>query len=385
MSTMVSRDALSSLAPPGLRDLLQELLPGSRLIEAKPLRADGAGATSAADAGTAKVAGYGQPVHLRLVDAAGAEVDLVWRTASSNDFGHDRRSDRAQEQLLAFDSFGGIPRHVRALDVGAILDDGRLASLRGAGEFYLVTTYAPGQLYAGDLRRIARQRVAGDLDLARCDALVRYLAELHAEPGERPAAYRRAIRDLVGHGEGIFGVIDSYASDVPGAPPDRLAAIERRCLDWRWRLRAHEHRLRRTHGDFHPFNILFAGPADQGPAQGPGMTVLDTSRGSQGDPADDVAALTINYIFFALEQPEAWPEGLGRLWRHFWREYVGASGDRDLVAVVAPFLAWRGLVVASPAFYPSTSADARDRLLRFVEDVLDSDRFDPSAAERLFS
>ena len=64
---------------------------------------------------------------------------------------------------------------------------------------------------------------------------------------------------LVGSGEGIYGVVDHYPADVPGAPWTRLASIERRCAEWRWRLREHEGRLCRTHGDFHPFNILFDG------------------------------------------------------------------------------------------------------------------------------
>jgi Phosphotransferase enzyme family len=373
-SVMASREPPNSLAPRGLRDLLRELYPGSRLVEATALRADSAGAGP--DDRTAKAAGYGRPVMLRMVDASGARFDLVWRTAAPDHFGHDRRSDRAQELLLAFDSFNRMPDHVGAVDVGAILADQKLASLRQGGEFYLLTHYAPGQLYAGDLRRIAAERVARDLDLERCDALVRYLVDLHAAPGDGPAAYRRAVRDLIGHGEGIFGVVDSYAADVPSAPPERLAAIEHRCLDWRWRLRDREARVRRTHGDFHPFNLLFA--------DGTRLTVLDASRGCQGDPADDIAALAINYLFFALERPQAWPDGLGPLWRRFWSGYLDASGDRDLCRVVAPFLTWRGLVLASPAFYPAMSPEARDRLLGFVERSLDRDAFDPAAAEKLF-
>jgi hypothetical protein len=356
---------------------LRELFPGSRLVDAKPLRADGERGADEAKSRTGKAAGYGLPVRLRLIDESGAERELVFRTASANDFGHDRRSDRAQQLLLAFDSFGRIPEHVAALDVGAILDDGHLTSLRRAGEFYLLTPYAPGQLYAGDLRRVAHERAVRPRDVARAEVLAHYLVELHASPGERPAAYRRAIRDLIGHGEGIFGIIDSYPADVPAAPPLRLAAIERRCVAWRWRLRGEEARLRRTHGDFHPFNILFAGETD--------LTVLDTSRGSEGDPADDVAALALNYVFFALEEPASWREGLGVLWRRFWAEYMCASGDDHLPAVIGPFLAWRGLVMASPAFYPALPGDARDRLLCLVEEALDADRFDPAAAERLFA
>jgi hypothetical protein len=373
---MGAMQPLRPLVPRGLEALIEELFPGSRLVEAKPLRTDSAVDGSEAKGRTTKAVGYGLPIALRLVDAAGAEVDLVWRTASANDFGHDRRSDRAQELLLAFDTFGRIPHHVPALDVGAIIDGGHLTSLRHAGEFYLLTRFARGELYATDLRRVARDRVAGARDVERARALARYLVELHGERGDRPATYRRAVRDLVGHGEGIFGVIDSYPADLPEAPPGRLAAIERRCIDWRWRLRAHEDRLRRTHGDFHPFNILFADETS--------LTVLDTSRGSAGDPADDVAALVLNYVFFALEQPASWRDGLGLLWRRFWDDYLRGSGDDGLCAVIAPFLAWRGLVMASPAFYPAMTGEARDRLIGFVEQALEADRFDPEAAERIF-
>jgi len=43
--------------------------------------------------------------------------------------------------------------------------------LRDGGEFYLLTTFAPGTIYADDLRRIARTGAATDVDVARIDAL----------------------------------------------------------------------------------------------------------------------------------------------------------------------------------------------------------------------
>ena len=41
-----------------------------------------------------------------------------------------------------------------------------------------------------------------------------------------------------------------------------MREIERRCLEWRWRLKAKTQRLRQVHGDFHPWNILFRAGAD---------------------------------------------------------------------------------------------------------------------------
>ena len=357
--------------PPRLREHLARLYPDHEIAAVEPLAPD----TGATRGSTTKVAGYGQPV--RIVLTRGGEVrELVWRVATANEFGHDRRSDRAANLLLAYDDFARVPDHVAPLDVGMIGADGALISIRDGVEPYLLTTFARGAIYAEDLRRVAGERVAAELDVARAGALARYLARLHT-PIDDPVGYRRAIRDLVGHGEGIFGIVDGYPPDTPGAPGARLAAIERKCVEWRWRLRGHEGRLVRTHGDFHPFNVVFGDGVD--------FTLLDASRGTQGDAADDLTAMAINYVLFALDAPGAWRRGLGPLWHELWRAYAGARRDASLLACVPPFLAWRALVVCNPRFYPELSEAGRSSLLGFVEGALDATHFDPAWADELFA
>lgn len=353
--------------------LAARVVPGGRVIGVEAFGVDAA----EDDEGTAKGVGYGQPVLLRVEDAAGTVHSLVFHTAKSDAFGHDRRADRAAEMLLAFDDFRRIPGHVPALDVGAVTRDDGLVSLSSVGEFYLVTRFAEGRVYAEDLRDIARAGELRERDLARADALVRQLIAIHAEKSRDATRYRRAIRDLVGSGEGVFGMIDSYASDVPSAAPTRLRAVEQRLFDWRWKLRDREHRSCRTHGDFHPFNVVFS---DDGLP-----TLLDASRGCVGDPADDVACMAINYIFFAVEHPSSWQHGFSRLWYRFWEGYLDQSKDAELLEVCAPFLAWRGLVIANPAWYPHVTGAVRDRLLSFIENALESERFDPTSAEAVFA
>jgi aminoglycoside phosphotransferase (APT) family kinase protein len=355
-----------------LGERVEALCPGSRVVSIDPLAPD----TGARSSSTKKAAGYGLPVRVVLVDAQGQQRELVWRTASANEFGHDRRADRAASMIQAFDDFGRIPAHVEAIDLGVIRRDGSLLSVRDADEHYLITSFAPGTIYADDLRRIVTTGVAEATDLARLDAMVEYLAALHtpiAEPGVR---YRRAIRDLIGSGEGILGIIDGYPPDVPSASTGRLRAIEEQCATWRWRLREHDARLTRTHGDFHPFNLVF-GEATQ-------LTLLDASRGGCGDPADDLTAMAVNFMLFALDAPAAWPHGLGVLWHRWWSRYLALRSDPQLLDVAPVFFAWRALVVANPRFYPSLTAPARDRLLGFAEDVLEVHRLDPAFAEELF-
>jgi hypothetical protein len=354
-----------------VRALVGSVVEGAEVVAVRPLGSD-AGAHDA----TEKALGYGAPVAIDARMRDGTARRFVLHTAVAGDFGHERRADRAAEMLLAFDTFGGVPRHVAAVDVGALVGAG-FTSLARAGEFYLLTTFADGHLYAEDLRRIAATRRATDEDEARVVSLARYLVALHAERRDAPTAYVRAIRDLVGHGEGIYGLIDGYPADVPRAPPARLEALERRAAAWRWRLRGREARLCRTHGDFHPYNLVFS---DDG-----SLSLLDASRGSEGDPADDVTCLAINLPFFALGAPGAWEGALRGLWQRFWAEYLDGSGDGGLLEVAPPFLAWRALVLANPRWYPAVDARDRDRLLAFAERALDAGRLELGDVEALFA
>lgn len=348
----------------GLTRFLARRYPGSELLALRPLGVDEAGEGAAH-----KEVGYGEVVRVDLRAADGAAIELVFHTAKPNDFGHDRRSDRAAEVLLAWDTFSLLPRHVRAVDVGAVRPGGELVSLADAGELWLLTEYRDGAPYAHDLREIAARGALEPRDLERARALGRYLAEVHEAPGTHPEAYTRAIRDLAGSGECVAGLADAYPVEgVPGAPAARLEAIERAVLEWRFRLRRRTSRLRRTHGDFHPFNVLF-GPG--------GLVALDASRGAEGDPADDLASLSINYLFFGLGVPrEVYPETFGALFTAFFGAYAERRDDPGLLEVLAPFYAFRALVLASPLWYPDLAASGRERLLSFVERALAAERFD---------
>jgi aminoglycoside phosphotransferase (APT) family kinase protein len=145
--------------------------------------------------------------------------------------------------------------------------------------------------------------------------------------------------------------------------------MERLCITWRWRLKQFSHRLRQVHGDFHPWNILFQ--------SGASFHVLDRSRGEYGDPADDVASLTLNYVFSSLQRSGRLEGGLETLFRRFWQRYLEQSGDQEILDVIAPFYAFRGLVMASPVWYPGLSPSVRQKLLALIRAVLEAKRFDP--------
>ena len=315
--------------------------------------------------------GYGYGVPLRLdYTLEGAPRRAVLETVRPGPFGHEHMADRAQSLLWAHQAFGRLPRHVPSLDVGAVRANGELEPLGNAEELFMLAAFIEGHEYADDLLRIRASGQINESDAQRSDALCDYLVEIHAVRGTDEGLYARRIRELVGHGECIFGVDDSYPREF--AP--LLNEIEKRCVDWRWKIGDRKHRLRQVHGDFHPWNIMFR--------EGSDFSVLDRSRGEWGEAADDVTCLALNYLFFSVQRSGRLEGAFETLWRGFWDRYLERSGDTEILEVAAPFVAFRGLVMANPLWYPALDEKLRRTMLELVRSVLAEERFDPAAANQ---
>ncbi len=320
--------------------------------------------------GDVKGFGYGHPL---LLDVRQADQHrrLVLHTLRRNPFDHQYAADRAGDLVRAFHTFNDLPGHIGAVDLGMIDADGTLRSAGRPEEFFLLTEYAQGQTYAKDLSRIAETDRLQEKDNRRAIALAEYLSHIHAVKSQAPDLYQRRIRETVGHGEGILGMLDTFPSDVPEADVKTLEAIERRCVAWRWKIKSRTHRLSRIHGDFHPWNILFA-EADE-------MTLLDRSRGPWGEPADDVSAMDINYLFFSLRTHGRLAGAFQNLHQNFWDVYLSNTDDIEILEVAPMFYLWRALVLAHPWWYPDLSTKTRTALLHFVDAMLECARFEPEA------
>ena len=188
---------------------------------------------------------------------------------------------------------------------------------------------------------------------------------------DEPTLYQRRIRELVGHGECLMGILDSYPHPYALLPAADCEALERAAVSWRWKLRERAHRLSRVHGDFHPWNLLFE--------DGLEFSVLDRSRGEWGEPADDVAALGINYLFYGLLKSDGRDvaEPFLSLFGRFLSVYLASSGDSEILEVLPPFLMFRAVVIAHPRWYPDLTEPTRRALLDFARTMAEADAFDP--------
>jgi aminoglycoside phosphotransferase (APT) family kinase protein len=318
---------------------------------------------------------------LLTIETEQGRRSYVLKDLSAEGLGHDYPSDRAAVFLLANETYGKLPRHIRAIDVLAMKEDGTMKSIGGGAEYYLLMEKAEGVNYFIDLTGFAKKDFLDERDIKKIEAMTTYLAEIHSVKKDSKTLYRRKLRDTVGHGECLMGVFDSYPDGT--LTYDEMTEIVKKSVDWIARLKPKYKRLSQIHGDFHPGNIWFR--AEGGlhpPSENPLNTevdfiLLDRSRGPWGDPADDVTALTINYIFFSIKHHDsvkgAYLEGL----RLFFESYIKLTGDDEIYSVVAPFYAFRGAVVANPIFYPEVTPEQRKLIFKFVNNVLDTDRFEP--------
>ncbi|HEY9206424.1 MAG TPA: phosphotransferase [Candidatus Methanoperedens sp.] len=312
--------------------------------------------------------GYGKPYMIDF-EVGGKVHSVVLSTMRvQKGFGHDHFSDRAGILIWQNSVFNNLPEHVRSLDVGYFTHEGDLSSAGKAEEYFILMEKIEGKEYFLDLERIKKEGRLLQLDRDRARALSSYLAKIHASKHEDSELYLRKIRDIVGHGECIMGLTDSYPDNLDFVSWGDLREIEKKCVDWRYRIKGQTQRLCMTHGDFHPWNIMFR--------EGEDFTVLDRSRGEWGEAADDVSSITMNYLFYSLQKYGELAGPFHELYELFFDNYLEKTHDEEMCRVIQPFYVFRSLVVASPIWYPNLEPDVRKKLFNFIYNILDNEEFD---------
>jgi len=310
--------------------------------------------------------GYGKPLLIRF-EAGGEVREAVLSIMKGDKYGHQFYWDRAAILMFQYETSASMERHVRPLGLGYVNATDTLVPVESPKEFFILNEKLEGHDYFHDLERIKHGDFRdGDVETAR--EFARWLARLHSVKLDDPHLYYRRIRNLIGSSECILGLVDE-AFPHPYGPfgDDRFKALEKRLIDWRWKLKGYAHRLSAVHGDFHPWNVL---------VNGGDFSVLDRSRGEWGEPGDDLATMAINYLLWSLYDNDRLNGPYKVMYDAYFEEYLKVTGDTEVFEVMAPFFVFRGLVIASPEWYPDHPESVRRRLFNLVTNVLEDERFD---------
>jgi len=344
---------MRSIAP-ALERYFKGVFPSSSLIALEPL---GRGV-------------HGRGFLVRLKTTEGIKSYVI-KSVEPKGLGHDYPSDRAGMFLLALENYSKLPKHIRAIDVLSLKKTGEISSIGGGIEYFLLMERAEGRDYFYDLEAMSKKKRLSPEDKKKISLMADYLSKIHSVKKPSKTLYLRKLRDIIGHGECLMGVFDTYPKGVISYK--EMANIEKLSIDWRARLKDRWQRLCQIHGDFHPGNIWW---------KDKDFILLDRSRGEWGDAADDLTALSINYIFFSIKYYDSIRGIYSEALRFFFDEYIKRTNDKEVLEVLAPFFAFRGAVVANPRFYPELTNAKRRLIFKFIEGVLRAERFIPEMADR---
>ncbi|MGQ9542823.1 MAG: aminoglycoside phosphotransferase family protein [Candidatus Bathyarchaeia archaeon] len=315
-------------------------------------------------------------------NSGGAPRRVVMRIVRGDTgWGHDYLSDRCSVLLLQHRLAKAAPPGTCPIsyDVAALMPDGSIRSIGESIEFLHFLEEVPesaGEPYSIDLLNISERGELLEMDRLRAESIADYLADLHSIKNPNPNLYMRHIRDLVGHGEMLMGVIDTYPDpeNLNFTSRREIETIEVESVRWRNRIKNLSHRCSRIHGDIHPFgNVRFR--------RDNSILTLDPSREEFGEPADDITSMSINYVFFSIWRQGRLTRPFKELFTIFLNRYLDRTGDNDIFKVMAPFYAFRGLVVAHPTYYPDLKSDGRRKIFNFIINVLKDEEFEPGRLE----
>ncbi len=297
---------------------------------------------------------------------------LILRIKNKLDFSHDYKSDRASSFILCHQMANNIPKHAKSLDVVGITKNKNLVSLGDCDDFFQMVKAAKGTEYMEHLQKIKKGGGLDEVDRKKALLLSNYLVALHKNKfkGNKQFAasiYKRHLRDCIGHGEMLLGVIDTYPKKIKFASQTEIINIIKKSVELREQIKNKHYRLCRIHGDFHPGNIFFQNKNNFG--------VLDASRELYGDPADDLTAMAVNYIWFSLMCKGNFSGPFKELFEIFWNNYIKRTKDTEISRIAPIFFAFRGVVVAHPLFYKNQSNETRRKIFNLINNVLDKGSF----------
>lgn len=318
------------------------------------------------------VLGTGYSINFKLNDE---NKTLIIKSLFKENLGMDHYSDRASSLLEAHDNYNKMENHIKSEDVIAQNEDDSLISIGNAKEFYILMEEAKGENLFKDFENIKKSKLLNEKTKDKIKKISDFLVKLHKNKHESISLYRRKIRDIIGSGGSLIGLLDMHPENDFRKFEKEWTEIIKRSINFWKKSRNLNHRLSEIHADFHPGNLWFDGDK---------LIILDRSKGRFGEPADDIIAFGINPIMYALITNEKFEGPFKEIFDLFWNNYFKQTKDKEMRKIMAPYIAFRISVITNPLFYNDKFFGAaekasliRKKLINFALNVLKEDEFNP--------
>lgn len=328
------------------RALSQVLGQDASVIKIRPLSAH-----------AVKTGGLSETLRIEYVDGKGRPHSCFAKRHEASEMGETAIADQIHDSAWRLSGYGAYPGHTPSLGMTLFRGSRGVSSLSAAPDSVIsFEAPSPGTPYGDLLWNPDRQTDAEAVALARkvCTFMIQGHGPVHENVR---ATYRRALRT---------SLVDSFlrtletADDFWNARPGLRDELEHLMLSWRRRLIGMEHRLRSIHCDFHPWNLLVDGDR---------LAAIGRRVPGSGDPANDLAALAVNYLWLKFMHP-AHAARYDALYRAYWNTYLEHTEDDEAKQVAPPYFAVRCAVLVSPVWYGATPPEIRERIARLLVQIL---------------
>jgi hypothetical protein len=300
---------------------------------------------------------------------------LILKSLFKENLGMDHYSDRAASLIEAHDNYNKMDSHVKSIDVISQKENNDLVSIGDSKEFYILMEEAKGKNLFNDFEEAKKYGKLSIVTENKIKIISDFLVKLHKNKHKSISLYRRKIRDTIGSGGSLIGILDMHPdSDFEKFKYEWIKIVNKSLIFWNKSRNLH-YRLCEIHGDYHPGNLWFEEEK---------LIVLDRARGRFGEPADDITAFLVNPIMYSLILYNKFKGSFKEIFDVFWNNYFKQTTDREMRKIMAPYIAFRIAVVTNPIFYndeyfggKNRAYFVRKKLINFALNVLNDKEFDP--------